>query len=125
MKLFRIGATALACLLLLGACQQGDDAEDEDAEEDETPPVPVEVALPSRGNIYATYSGTAPIEAFAEADIIAKVEGEVRALVVEEGDAVQENQILATLDGDRLRLELNESKARLQKLRSDFERNKK
>mgnify|MGYP001086380359 FL=1 len=128
MKLFRTGLAAFACVLLLIGCQQGEQSSDDEAaekntEEEETPAVPVEVGTPVRGTIYATYTGTAPIEAFAEADIIAKVDGEVRQLRVEEGDMVTQHQVLATLDGDRLRLELSESKARLNKLRRDFERN--
>ena len=122
MKLYRASSTAFAFLLLLSACQQGGPGEEKDDEE-ETPPVPVETTAPARGDIYATYSGTAPIEAYAEADVIAKVEGEVRELLAEEGDPVAKNQVLAKLDGDRLRLELNESKARLQKMQRDFERN--
>ena len=123
MKLFRIGSTAFACVLLLSACQQGDDGVDEAVEEEEMPPVPVETSVPVRGDIFATYTGTAPIEAFAEADVIAKVDGEVRELHVEEGDRVEKDQILATLDGDRLRLELSESQARLGKLQRDYQRN--
>lgn len=123
MKLFRVGSIAFACVLLLSACQQGDDVEGEQTDEEETPPVPVEVSAPVRGDIFATYTGTAPIEAFAEADVIAKVDGEVRELHVEEGDMVDKNQILATLDGDRLRLELSESQARLRKMQRDFQRN--
>jgi len=124
MKLFRIGSTAFACVLLLIACQQGDEVGDEQAdEEDETPPVPVETGVPVRGDVFATYTGTAPIEAFAEADVIAKVDGEVRELHVEEGDMVNKDQILATLDGDRLRLELSESQARLRKMQRDYQRN--
>ena len=38
--------------------------------------MPVEVGTPIRGDILAVYSGTAPIEALAEADVIAKVSGE-------------------------------------------------
>jgi membrane fusion protein (multidrug efflux system) len=121
MKLHRIGPAAFACVLLLGACQPGEEAAEEDGED--VAPVPVETSSPKRGDVYAVYSGTAPIEAFAEADVIAKVEGEVREILFEEGDEVKEGQILARLDGDRLRLELNESRARLQKMRSDFERN--
>jgi len=130
MKLFRAGMTAFACVLLLSACQQGAEledeqlVEDEQAVEDDTPPVPVETSAPVRGDIVATYTGTAPIEAFAEADVIAKVDGEVRELHVEEGDMVSKNQVLATLDGDRLRLELSESQARLRKMQRDFQRNK-
>ena len=123
MKLHRTSAAAFACVLLLTACQPGEeDGSKED--EEETPPVPVETSNPTRGDVYAVYSGTAPIEAFAEADVIAKVEGVVREILFEEGNEVTEDQILARLDGDRLRLELNESRARLNKMRRDFERNK-
>jgi len=122
MKLHRIGLAGFACVLLLGACQQGKEPE-EDNEED-VAAIPVETSTPVRGDVFAVYSGTAPIEAFAEADVIAKVDGEVREILFEEGDEVKEGQILARLDGDRLRLELNESSARLDKMRSDFERNK-
>jgi len=120
MKLHRIGLPALAGVLLLGGCQQGQKAEDEE----DTPPVPVETSKPVRGTVYAVYSGTAPIEAFAEADVISKVDGEIREILVEEGDDVDKGQILARLDGDRLRLELNESEARLRKMQRDFQRNK-
>lgn len=113
----------LVFLLPLAACQGGD-SEQSDNDEEETPPVPVEIAQPERGDIFAVYSGTAPIEAFAEADVVAKVAGEVRLINVEEGDAVTRNQVLAQLDGDRLRLELNESQANLQKLKRDLDRNR-
>ncbi len=131
MQLHRTSTLALAFLLLLGGCQaevstsEEDVAEpEEESQEEDTPAVPVEVRAPVRGDIFAVYSGTAPIEAFAEADVLAKVDGEVRELLVEEGDEVRKNQVLARLDGDRLRLELNESRARLAKLQRDFERNK-
>jgi len=121
----RSSPMALVLLLLLVACgQQNDAADDGDDENDEeTPPVPVETSKPSRGDIYAVYTGTAPIEAYAEADVIAKVAGEVRTILVEEGDDVKKGQVLARLDGDRLRLELNETSARLSKLKRDYERN--
>ena len=126
MTLLRTGLAAFACILLLSGCQQGGDPEapaDEKEDEEDVAPVPVETSNPVRSDIYAVYSGTAPIEAFAEADVIAKVEGEVREILVEEGDDVTNGQVLARLDGDRLRLELNESRARLRKMQRDFERN--
>ena len=123
MKLHRIGSATIACVLLLSACQQGPENETAE-EEEESPPIPVETSTPVRGDVMAVYSGTAPIEAFAEADVIAKVEGEIREVLVEEGDDVTKGQIMARLDGDRLRLELSESSARLRKMQRDFERNK-
>ncbi len=121
MTLFRFSPAALALVLLLTACQSQDQDSEAD-EEEESPPIPVEISLPSRGDVYALYSGTAPIEAFAEADVIAKVDGEIRNILVEEGDEVTKGQVLARLDGDRLRLELNESEAKLRKLQRDYER---
>lgn len=118
---------ALLLLLLLAACGSGGgpgaDEADGNGDEDEAPPVPVETRLPERGDINALYTGTAPIEAFAEADVLAKVAGEVVEMLVEEGDEVSEGQVLARLDGERLRLELKETAARLRKLERDFERN--
>jgi membrane fusion protein (multidrug efflux system) len=115
-----------AVLLLLAACGRQDGAAQEgDGEQggQDAPPIPVEVAVPTRGDVYAVYKGTAPIEAFADAEVIAKVAGEVRELLVEEGAIVTKGQVLARLDGDRLRLTLNESAARLRKLQRDYERN--
>ena len=126
MSLIRFGPAFVACALMLGACAPEDAAEEPAAdveEEEEAPPVPVETSSPVRGDIFAVYSGTAPIEAFAEADVIAKVAGEIREILVEEGMDVSQGQVLARLDGDMLRLELNESQARLQKLQRDYERN--
>ncbi len=120
MPLRRYGIVAVTCLSLVACGQTNDEAEDG---EEETPPVPVEVTRPERGEIFAIYSGTAPIEAFAEADVVAKVAGEVRDIDAEEGDIVSQGELLARLDGDRLRLELGESEANLRKLQRDFERN--
>ena len=91
MKLYRISSMAFACVLLLAACQPGEDAAGEaEAQEEDVALVPVETTKPIRGDVYAVYSGTAPIEAFAEADVIAKVEGEVREILFEEGNEVKE-----------------------------------
>ncbi|MDJ0814136.1 MAG: efflux RND transporter periplasmic adaptor subunit [Woeseiaceae bacterium] len=127
MSLNHLVPAVLACALILGACAQEEAAEGEvtetEEQAEEAVAVPVEVEAPIRGDIFAVYSGTAPIEAFAEADVIAKVAGEVREILVEEGDDVEQGQVLARLDGDRLRLELNQSAANLQKLKRDYERN--
>jgi membrane fusion protein (multidrug efflux system) len=123
-----LGLCLLTFTLLVG-CQgkgPGDGAaagDKGDDKKEEAAPAPVEVAQPTRGQILATYSGTASIEAFAEADVIAKVGGEVRQLLVEEGDEVKAGQILAVLDGDRLRLELKQTEANMNKLEREYKRN--
>ncbi len=118
-------------LMLLAACQpdaESDSAAEADASaakksEDDSPAIPVETSAAIRADIYAMYSGTAPIEADAEAGVIAKVAGEVREILVEEGDDVKSGQLLARLDGDRLRLELMQSEANLRKAQRDHQRN--
>lgn len=110
----------LTTTMMVGCDLIGGDEDDENAE---TPAVPVETMLPFRHDIDAMYSGTAAIEAFADAIVIAKVGGEIQQIFVEEGDQVTSSQILATLDGDRLRLESQQAEANLRKLERDFERN--
>jgi membrane fusion protein (multidrug efflux system) len=123
MSLNRFGPAVIVCALFLGACGQNEQGSDATGDEEEAVAIPVEIGTPVRGDIVAVYSGTAPIEAYAEADVIAKVSGEVRNLLAEEGDDVTKGQILARLDGDRLRLELNQSEANLHKLQRDYGRN--
>jgi membrane fusion protein (multidrug efflux system) len=84
--------------------------------------VPVEIQPVRKAAMLAVYSGTAPIEAHEEAEVVAKVEGEVRQIYVEEGDTVTAGQVLARLDGDRLRLEVRETEANLRKLERDYTR---
>lgn len=114
----------LVLVVMLAACQQGEKSAESDSEEEEdVPAIPVEISVATRGDIYASYSGTAPVEAFEDAMVIAKVGGEVRDISVEEGDSVKAGQILARLDGDRLRLKQRQTEANLNKLRRDYERN--
>ena len=107
--------------VLAGGCSNGKAKEKDDAA-DKATAVPVETQPLKRAEMLAIYSGTAPIEAQEEAEVVAKVGGEVRQVFVEEGDAVQSGQVLARLDGDRLRLELAQIEANLRKLERDYKR---
>lgn len=116
----------LAVLLTLAACSGGaKDGGKKDSEKgDEEPPiVPVEVVSVERGDVYAVYTGTAALETDADALVVAKVGGEVREILVEEGDKVAANQVMARLDGDRLRLEMERAQANLRKLEQEYQRN--
>src|SRR6185436_10461016 len=84
--------------------------------------IPVEVAQPIRGEMLAMYSGTATLEAEADAEVVAKVGGEVRRILVEEGDRVQAGQILAQLDDRQLRLQAAQTRAARAKAERDFTR---
>jgi membrane fusion protein (multidrug efflux system) len=114
-----LAVATLAAALASGCNGKGKDKAE--GEEKETA-VPVETQPLKRAEMIAVYSGTAPIEAHEEAVVVAKVGGEVRQIFVEEGDAVQPGQMLARLDGDRLRLTLAQTDANLRKLERDYKR---
>lgn len=118
-----LAAIALAAAAGLTGCGVGE-ASVADAETDgAATPVPVEVAQPYRADIHATYSVSATIASDFDAPVVARVGGEVIELLVEEGDRVDQGQVLARLDGERLRLEMLAAKANLDRARTEFERN--
>ncbi|WP_405233481.1 efflux RND transporter periplasmic adaptor subunit [Lentisalinibacter salinarum] len=122
-------AGLLGALILAGCGGSGDSSAGpsagaaEEEKETEKAAIPVEVAKVARDDIYAVYSGTAALEAFAEAEVVAKVGGEIREVLAEEGETVQRGQMLARLDGDRLRLELEQARANLARAEQEYQRN--
>ena len=84
--------------------------------------VPVEVARAARHAISASYSGTANLEAPGEAQVVAKTSGVMVQLLAEEGDQVHAGQVLARIDGDRVRLEVQRQLATVHKLENNFRR---
>ena len=120
-------AAVIALALAVSACAKEGVAGDKTAQEKEAKAladsaIPVEVARPVRGEMLAMYSGTATLEAEADAEIIAKVGGEVRRILVEEGDHVKSGQLLAVLDDRQLRLQAAQTRAALAKAERDFNR---
>lgn len=89
---------------------------------DEAPSIPVEVTAVSRGSVRASYAGTTALEAEDDAQVVAKVGGVVKRILVEEGDVVREGQVLATLEDDQYRYELAQAEARLSTLTEDVQR---
>ena len=124
----RAPARWLACALLLasvGVLAACDKANGDNAKEgkDEVTAVPVEVATTQRADMAAVYAGTAPVESERKAFVMPKVQGEIRQVVADEGQRVKAGQLLARLDGDKLRLEVALSEATMRKLERDYNRN--
>ena len=128
-------AVAIAATLAMSGCgKQGSDAQAKgpDGQEQKLGPdgkplpkveaVPVEVARASRHAISASYSGTANLEAPGEAQVVAKTSGVVVQLLAEEGDQVKAGQVLARLDGDKVRLEAARQLATVHKLENNYRR---
>jgi membrane fusion protein (multidrug efflux system) len=124
---FWLAALVLAAAgLALTACgaANGDSAgKDGDKAKDEVPAVPVEVAATQRAEMAAVYTGTAPVESERKAGVVTKVSGEIRQILVDEGQRVRAGQLLARLDGDQLRLEVALAEATMRKLERDYARN--
>ena len=95
----------------------------ENDKKDETPVIPVEVAVIETGNITATITSTATLEAEEETEVVAKVGGVVEQIFFEEGMPVKAGEILAKLDDEKIRAQLDQTQASLQKLKNSQERN--
>lgn len=120
----RVAAFALPCLLLLAACKGGG-AGGETAKGDDTKgpdAVPVEVARAAHRPMAASYTGTAPLEAPIEAQVVAKTSGVALEVMVSEGDVVRAGQTLVRLDSDRARLQVAQTAAQTGKLQNEFAR---
>lgn len=86
--------------------------------------IPVEATKVIQGSVAATYTGSTTLEAEAEAVVVAKVGGVVKEIFIEEGDSIKAGQVVAKLDDEQFKLELNQAKSNLEKLSNEFERNK-
>jgi membrane fusion protein, multidrug efflux system len=75
--------------------------------------VPVEVATMHIGSISSNYSTTAVLEAKEEAFVVPRASGIIEHIFVEEGDYVEKGQVLAKLEPERYRLNLDRAKADL------------
>ncbi|MGO0999458.1 efflux RND transporter periplasmic adaptor subunit [Lysobacter sp. CA196] len=122
-----VAALALACVLGLSACKGGAgaaEAQAKEAKDKASEAVPVEVAQATRRAIAASYTGTAPLEARAESQVVAKTSGVALAVMVEEGQHVQAGQVLVRLDSARAELQAAQTNATMRKLEANYARSK-
>ena len=113
---------ALTGIVVFPGCGTGQASVTDAAEVRAATPVPVETAAPVRADIFATYHATTTIESDFDAPVLARVGGEVVELLVEEGDVVKAGQVLARLDGERLRLEMLSARADLDRVSGELKR---
>ena len=97
------------------------DAKDKGANK-ETEAVPVEVVSASNQTINASYAGTANLEAPNEAQVVAKSSGVMVTQLAEEGDFVSQGQVMARIDPARAQLEVQRSRATVNKLSNNYQR---
>jgi len=112
-------------LLALAACGGGQGAPQGaggPAKDQAPDAVPVEVARAERRAIAASYTGTAPLEARADAQVVAKTSGVALSVHVEEGQRVRAGQVLVRLDAARAELQAAQSAAQVRKLEANYAR---
>src|SRR5690606_18266830 len=90
--------------------------------DDAPPAVTVEAVAAEPRAMAASYSGTAPLEARAEAQVVAKTSGVALEVLVDEGDVVRAGQVLVRIDPDRARLNLAQIDAQVRKLEANYRR---
>lgn len=117
----RVLLPAVAFAVVLSGCGDG---QAKLTDEDESPAIPVEVIAVERGAITAFYSTTATLEADREARVVPRLGGTIVELLVEEGDFVEEGQVLARIDDDRYRIEVARIDATLRRMEQDFNRHR-
>lgn len=117
-----LAVLALSSIAIIPGCGTGEASITDEAEVRAATPVPVEIAIPVRANIFATYHATSTIESDADAPVLTRVPGEVIELLVEEGDQVHTGQVLARLDGERLRLEMLSARADHERASKELDR---
>jgi len=86
--------------------------------------IAVEVGRVTRGSLSALYSTSATLRADKQATVIARTQGVLKKLNVEEGDWVEEGQPLAVLDDDEQRIAFDQASATYETKRRAHERSK-
>ncbi len=84
--------------------------------------IPVSVATVVEGSIDASYAATATLSAVEEALVVARTQGIVESIFVEEGMVVEAGKPLAQLDTRRLSLDLARTETNLESLKRALDR---
>ncbi|MDO6717852.1 efflux RND transporter periplasmic adaptor subunit [Psychrosphaera sp. 1_MG-2023] len=114
---------AFSSVFAISGCGEATASMDKEEEEKkEIVKVPVEATKITRGQIANYYAANAILESINEADVIAKVQGLIEQVLVEEGDYVEQGQVLATIDATRYQLVLDQRRAELKQVKSEYDR---
>jgi membrane fusion protein, multidrug efflux system len=112
------------CLVLAGCKPGGQDAKAKEQDKKTEEAVPVETVAVSSRAIAASYTGTAPLEARGESQVVAKTSGVALQVMAEVGQQVRAGQVLVRLDSARAVLQAAQSEAQLRKLEASYNRSR-
>jgi len=105
---FAIVAIAAGGLLVARQGQANGDKKDK--KKDEVPAAPVELSVVGKGSISTFLETTTVLEAVNSATLVARRQGQVTAILADEGRPVARGQVLAILDDTEARIALSRSK---------------
>jgi len=109
----------LLLLLFLLTCDEDDKKSEEEVKDDR---VPVEIGSVGRGPIEAVAVSSANLTAESQVKVFSRSTNLVAEMLVEEGDRVLLDQVLARLENETQKIQLAKAEARLAKAQKDFER---
>ena len=104
------------------AAKRASTAEKDKARQAAAEMVPVETALVTRGEISAFLPFNATLETESVVDIYPQTNGQVEALLVEEGQVVKEGDALLKIEDRELKVDVEESTGNYDHLKRNFER---
>ncbi|MDN7135461.1 efflux RND transporter periplasmic adaptor subunit [Pseudidiomarina terrestris] len=120
-----VGLTALILTssLLLNGCGQADASNQTATQEEEVVVrIPVATQDVARSAITSSFKTTATLEARDETDVISKANGIVEDIYVEEGQHVEQGQLLAKLRDEEYRIQLAQAQAELNSIQQELRR---
>jgi len=85
-------------------------------------PVPVRVAPLRRRDMRRLYVTSGTLRALQQAPVVARSAGILREILVEEGDRVEAGQLMAVLEDDQARAELDKAEVDLEVAQKEFDR---
>jgi membrane fusion protein, multidrug efflux system len=117
------GALALAGCNIGGLTATAEGDGDANGDEDrETLAIPVEVELPHRSDISAYFETTTRVEAEHRIEVMAEAVGRASSIHVDEGDIVNQGDILAELDKREAESSLRQTEVQLRQHRTELDR---
>jgi HlyD family secretion protein len=112
---FGITSLILISLIYWGMrCQSGNGEQDANADTQITPV--------KRGDLAVTVIETGVIEAIQKVEVKSRVSGRIKKILVQEGETVQQGQLLAIIDPQEVNLQLEQSSAQLRGAESAYRR---
>lgn len=119
-----VAVLALAALVALQGCMEQANGSVKGEAAEEVTAIPVETATVRKDSVAAFYSGTTTVESDQQATVVSQITGVVLEIRAEEGQYVEAGTVLARVEPDRYRLEVQRGDATLKRLEMDYQRKK-